>query len=270
VSRGARACSPQGCREPAPAVAVTVSAALRRRTLDGLALIPAGAATVLDIGCNDGDLLAELTHARPELRCAGIDINPSGIAAAAARLPGAELHVSPADTLPFEDSTFDAAFCFDVLEHVPADQRRDVFTEAHRVLRPGGTLIVQVPHRGPTRVLDAQNYRHRWPGLYQRLVGRGLRDEDYAASGQEVVWHHHFTRRELLDLAHDRFAAEQTEYPGFMLAPLGDCLCWPFYRVRRPLHPIARLIARAKYWDATRNWGPRLGYEICIAFRAVG
>jgi SAM-dependent methyltransferase len=51
----------------------------------------------------------------------------------------------PADItdLPFEDESFDLALCLHVLEHVPDD--RAAIRELARVLRPGGTAVVQVP-----------------------------------------------------------------------------------------------------------------------------
>ena len=45
--------------------------------------------------------------------------------------------------LPFADGSFDAVVSFNTLEHVPDD--RLVVTEALRVLRPGGRLLVTVP-----------------------------------------------------------------------------------------------------------------------------
>ena len=46
-------------------------------------------------------------------------------------------------TMPFTDASFDAVLCTEVLEHVsdPADTIR----EMHRVLKPGGMLLVTIP-----------------------------------------------------------------------------------------------------------------------------
>jgi 2-polyprenyl-3-methyl-5-hydroxy-6-metoxy-1,4-benzoquinol methylase len=48
--------------------------------------------------------------------------------------------------LAVEDAAFDVVLCNQVLEHVPDD--RSAFLELHRVLRPGGLLIVGVPNEG--------------------------------------------------------------------------------------------------------------------------
>jgi SAM-dependent methyltransferase len=45
--------------------------------------------------------------------------------------------------LPFADGTFDAVICNHVLEHVSDD--RLALAELHRVLRPGGWALLQVP-----------------------------------------------------------------------------------------------------------------------------
>lgn len=45
--------------------------------------------------------------------------------------------------LPFDDESFDLIVCSHVLEHVPDD--RAAMCELHRVLRPGGTALVQTP-----------------------------------------------------------------------------------------------------------------------------
>ena len=50
--------------------------------------------------------------------------------------------VANAKELPFLDESFDAATAFFFLMYVPAADRASVLKEAHRVLRPGGTLHI--------------------------------------------------------------------------------------------------------------------------------
>ncbi len=45
--------------------------------------------------------------------------------------------------LPFEDHSFDVILCNHVLEHIPDD--RKALSELHRIMRPGGWGIFQVP-----------------------------------------------------------------------------------------------------------------------------
>lgn len=45
--------------------------------------------------------------------------------------------------IPFDANTFDVAFCNHVMEHVDNDLK--AMSELHRVLKPGGWAIVQVP-----------------------------------------------------------------------------------------------------------------------------
>lgn len=49
--------------------------------------------------------------------------------------------------MPFADRSFDAVLCNHVLEHVDNDLQ--AMTEIHRVLRPGGFAILQVPFFAP-------------------------------------------------------------------------------------------------------------------------
>jgi ubiquinone/menaquinone biosynthesis C-methylase UbiE len=50
-----------------------------------------------------------------------------------------------AQQLPFHDGSFDYLTCFEMLEHVQSEQQ--TLSEIKRVLKPGGTLIMSVPHR---------------------------------------------------------------------------------------------------------------------------
>jgi SAM-dependent methyltransferase len=55
--------------------------------------------------------------------------------------------VVPTNSLsPFDDHEFDLVFASHVLEHVPKPDLFRYFVELHRVLKPGGYLVVITPH----------------------------------------------------------------------------------------------------------------------------
>ena len=239
------------------------SAAARASSPTVLDLLPADARRICDVGCNAGALLAHLAAARPELQLSGIDIEARAIASAKQRLPDAQLSAGPATALPHPPDHFDAVTCLDVLEHVPEGERPAVLAEIHRVLKPGGRLIIQVPHAGPSRFLDPQNFRHRFPRAYARLIGSGDRDAAYAAARQEVVWHHHFERAELLDLLGEGWLIRGAHHGGFLLAPVSEILRWPSYRRGNDDSRWHGVWQRVSAFDHSIDWG-RFSYEILL------
>lgn len=62
--------------------------------------------------------------------------------------------------LPFRSGAFDRVLCFDVVEHV-ADVPA-LMAEIHRVLRPGGTLLVTTPHFSCANAHTDPTHRHRF------------------------------------------------------------------------------------------------------------
>jgi SAM-dependent methyltransferase len=62
---------------------------------------------VLDVGCGPGALTAELIARRAEV--SAVDPSEQFVAAVRERHPGVDARLAPAEGLPFEDSTFDAA-----------------------------------------------------------------------------------------------------------------------------------------------------------------
>lgn len=96
---------------------------------------------ILDVGCGTGAILKQLGH--PE-RNFGIDLAPEAISFCQQR--GLN-NVKQADicALPFADASFDVVICSSVLYHDWVPDVARALCEMHRVLRPGGILLVNVP-----------------------------------------------------------------------------------------------------------------------------
>ena len=117
---------------------------LRRRELVRAALGARSGDRILDVGCGPGFYITELLEAvGREGAVAGADISADMLAVAAKRATGhgnVEFHEADATSLPVPDASFERAVCVQVLEYV-----RDVpaaLAEMHRVLRPGGRMLV--------------------------------------------------------------------------------------------------------------------------------
>jgi SAM-dependent methyltransferase len=130
---------------------------------------------ILDVGCGDGRLTAEL-EAR---ELTGADVSAEALRRARARLPGARLvELEPDAPLPLGDSSFDLVLCAETLEHV-----RDVqllLSEIRRVLAPGGVLALTTPAHGRLAGLDvlARGFERRFDPLSPHirfLTARSLR-----------------------------------------------------------------------------------------------
>jgi SAM-dependent methyltransferase len=84
--------------------------------------------------------------------------------------------------LPFADASFDLILCNHVLEHVPAD--RAAMSELFRVLRPGGTAIIQNPvdarravtYEDPNVVTPEDRLREFGQRDHVRVYGRDFRE----------------------------------------------------------------------------------------------
>jgi SAM-dependent methyltransferase len=231
--------------------------------------LPADASSVLDVGCNVGDLLVDAKARSPRLVVAGVDVNEAALAVARRRLPDAELYVSGAEALPFADERFDVVTCIEVLEHIPADRRVAALAEMRRVLRPAGRLLLRVPHAGLTAWMDSNNLRFRFPALYGALLGRGRRDAGYAGGSHDVVWHEHFSVPGLLELAGAGWSLDRVQFGGLVLYPLADIVSWPFYRLGRTDSVVYRAVQQMAAFDLAIDYG-RASFDVLLVMRREG
>jgi SAM-dependent methyltransferase len=108
-------------------------------------------ARVLDAGCGEGVLVDEFAG---RLAIEGVDANYSSD----------RVRSGSVTALPFAEATFDRALCLDVLEHLTFEEQPRALAELHRVLRPGGELLVSVP-----------NLAHLQSRVHFLLTGRLIR-----------------------------------------------------------------------------------------------
>jgi SAM-dependent methyltransferase len=143
-------------------------------------LIPSGA-RVLDVGCGDGLLAAQLARRRPDISIRGVDVRVRESAA----IP---VTAFDGQTLPFPAGTFDALTLVDVLHH--ADDPAALLREAARVVH--GPILIK-DHTsdrflaGPTlRLMDRVGNARHGVALPYRYWRRQAWLDHFRALGLEV------------------------------------------------------------------------------------
>jgi SAM-dependent methyltransferase len=95
-----------------------------------------------EVGCGNGIVLSAFAGSFPSVALSGSEIYERGLFYTRQRVKGAALYQLDAKSLPFE-SEFDVLGAFDVLEHIPEDEK--VLSQMYRALVSGGGLLLTVP-----------------------------------------------------------------------------------------------------------------------------
>ncbi len=116
---------------------------------------------ILDIGSGRGEFVWHC--ARRNALAWGIDYAPGALALTERLPPHPKMafQQARANHLPFAPKSFDTVFMLDVVEHLTPDTLHAALTEACRVLKPGGNLLV---HTMPNL------WYYRWGYPLYRLV----------------------------------------------------------------------------------------------------
>jgi len=153
-----------------------LDAGWRRAAIRELRL-PAGSA-VLDIATGTGDLA--LASATAGHRAVGVDFAREMINAARVKRSRTDhrvpFHVASAEALPYADASFDGALSAFAMRNV-RPILRCVLTEAYRVLKPGGRLVILEfcdPPLAPVRWGHRLYTRAIVPGIGRWLTGTSV------------------------------------------------------------------------------------------------
>ncbi len=145
---------------------------------------------VLEVAIGTG---LNLPHYRADARVTGVDLTPEMLSIARRRAKelsrDVDLHEGDAHNLEFPDASFDSVVCTYSLCGIP-DPRR-ALSEMHRVLRPGGKLILVDHIRGSVRpvlwfqkfiefftIRVAGEHMTRRPLEYVEVMGFEFRERD--------------------------------------------------------------------------------------------
>jgi SAM-dependent methyltransferase len=148
-------------------------------------------------------------HRRLNLGC-GTDIRPGYVNLDSVALPGVDVVHDIAELpLPFDDATFDEVLCRSILEHL---DYIPVLRDLHRILAPGGRLVVVGPHFTARNVYVDPTHRTAFSiETFQFFV----RDGDYA--DRAYYFDFHFSRQ---DEAKIRFIRTRMEAWNHVVEPL--------------------------------------------------
>ena len=225
---------------------------------------------LLDLGCGEGRHVIA-AYMLDGIDAVGVDLSVEDLGTARARraefaefLGDAENREGAAPALfavlagdalrlPFEDETFDAVICSEVLEHIP--DYRAALCEIHRVLKPDGRLCASVPRAWPERVCWFFSRE------YHQVHGGHLRIFDAAALSVDIQ------RRGFYPYARHGAHALHSIYWWL------QCLFWK----KRESNWLVRQYHRLLVWDmmqkpAFTQWlerilNPVLGKSVVMYFR---
>lgn len=100
---------------------------------------------MLDILCGTGNLLGAIAQQRPDVQCAGIDLEPEYIAYAKSQHPGVSFAVADA-TQWRADALCDAVVATGGLHHLPYEKQETFIAEVSKSIHPNGFAIVADPY----------------------------------------------------------------------------------------------------------------------------
>jgi SAM-dependent methyltransferase len=123
---------PEGVRDPVTAC--------ERLVEEVLSEFPSQEGRILDVGCGLGAVTAYLKRYYDAPRILGINFSEEQVRHCRSRHPDLVFEVMDAASLQFPEGSFDRILCVEAAFHFRTRAR--FLREAHRVLRPGGTIAM--------------------------------------------------------------------------------------------------------------------------------
>ena len=136
--------------------------------------------SLLEVGCGD----QPYRHLLPAT-CAYTGLDWEGATSEFSTLRNRDVVYYKGDVFPFADRSFDSVFHTEVIEHVP-DYRR-LLRECHRVVQPGGEIMLTVPFQARFHFIPYDYWRFTKSGLELILTDAGFSNVRVHARGTDLT-----------------------------------------------------------------------------------
>jgi len=223
------------------------------------------AGPVLDVGCGNGIYTQWLAK-----KCApafGIDHNLKNLNWAKTEFPDSHFLMANGENMPFPDEYFNAVMITEVLEHTRDD--RSTLREIHRVMKPGGTLLLSTPHKGLFGFLDPDNVTNRAFDTVRKFkIPKPGGGKFYENFSYDI--HRHYSVGQLKSLLGKDWHVEEVYYGGLLLYPLlyGVENLMDAFGKKRSYWQDYRVLRSLRAFDFSLRFG-KLSYNIALRCRKI-
>ncbi len=113
---------------------------------------------ILDFGCGCGRTITWLLRDYPDFEFHGVDVDSEAIEWCRTHLAGANFLVNRVlPPLPYSDCYFQIVYCLSVFTHLNEAMQDAWLSEQHRIIKPGGAIVLTIHGRNATRNLAQQD-----------------------------------------------------------------------------------------------------------------
>lgn len=198
----------------------------------------------VDIGCSNRPLI-KLLQLKSE-NVIVIDTDIDALKTLDNQNPTTNLIHAKAENLPLQSNFADAVLLLDVLNYTQDEKM--VISEAWRILKPNGLLIMSVPYKGLFSFLDPQNLSHR-----------------IKTSKKEII-HKRYSGKDLRRLLFRLFKVEEKHFGGLFFFPVTFGAA-KYFKKNSGID-MGNFFRRLGDIDNDISWG-KLSYNLIIKARKI-
>ncbi|MCX6722980.1 MAG: class I SAM-dependent methyltransferase [Candidatus Staskawiczbacteria bacterium] len=189
--------------------------------------------SVLDVGCNDGQLVNFINSIGK--KSAGIDYDYNLIKIAKNRFPALEFKVASMESIPYKDLSFNTCVAWNILEHLEDDEKG--LKELLRVAK--NNVILTVPKEDEISIPSGVTYRHYIDPTHKHYYTTEKLKELIKNSNGEII------HMETISRAHPLLAYAKIGIP-LIFCKILDKIFWKISKNKDPFLSVYFLVIAKK------------------------